>query len=101
MSNETTPDFWALIENPPQNADKVASLASWSTNYDARTGTPFGVFLDLIGYSAEEYGERLVEDPTKVLGFLEIGYLAEALAQYADHPQDVKDYSAKLLNAEQ
>jgi hypothetical protein len=28
-------------------------------NYDQKTGTPYHIFLDLIGYSLEEYGSNL------------------------------------------
>lgn len=98
MSTETT--FWTLTENPPKNTERTASLASWSTNYDTKTGTPFGVFLDLIGYSKEEFGGSLVTDPTKCLGFLEYGMLADALTEYSNHPNEVNDFIRELISAD-
>ncbi len=94
-------DFWTLTGNPPANTDKVASLASWSTNYDARTGTPFGLFLDLIGYSTAEFGENLVAEPHRVVGYLEASLLADALKQYSDFPADVYKFCERLVSAEQ
>jgi hypothetical protein len=94
------PDFFDLIENAPENLAGVARLASWSTNYDARTGTPFGVFLDLIGYSEEQFGENLVKNPQKILGYLELDYLANALRNYADNPAEVNEFVEKLITAE-
>ena len=99
MSNAET--FYDLVEKAPDYADRVAKLADWSQNYDSRTGTPFGVFLDLIGYSEDNFGENLVKNPQKVLGFLEMDYLADALRQYADRPADVSEFVYKLVTAEQ
>ena len=99
MSNAET--FYDLVEKAPDYADRVAKLADWSQNYDSRTGTPSGVFLDLIGYSEDNFGENLVKNPQKVLGFLEMDYLADALRQYADRPADVSEFVYKLVTAEQ
>jgi hypothetical protein len=99
MSTKTT--FSDLTENPPKNTDKVAYLAEWSTNYDARTGTPFMLFLDLIGFSEEYFGTPQVATHTEITGFIEAGLLGEALVQYSDHAQDVVDYCEQLVNAEQ
>jgi hypothetical protein len=92
--------FWELTDNPPTYAEKTAALAHWSTNYSTRTGTPFMVFLDLIGFSFEQFGESQVSEPHEVLGYLEISYLADALHEYANRPQDVTDFCEKLVNSE-
>jgi hypothetical protein len=87
------------LEDP--RFEQTVALYNWSGNYDARTGTPFGVFLDLIGYSEEQYGINLVEEPTKVLGYLELDYLADALKEYATRPNDIQDVIEALLEQEQ
>jgi hypothetical protein len=99
MSTKTT--FSDLTENPPKNTDKVAYLAEWSTNYDARKGTPFMLFLDLIGFSEEYFGTTQTTIHSEITGFLEAGLIGEALVQFSDHPQDVVNYCQQLVNAEQ
>ena len=93
--------FWDLIENPPANVVEVNALIHWSMNYDIKTGTPYHLFLDLIGYSEEHYGGNLYKgNPRNVLGFLEIDYLGDALKEYAANPQAVEDWIEALMNAE-
>lgn len=96
------PDFWSLCENAPVYAEGVASLAHWSTNYDAGRD-PFSLFLDLIGFSADEIGTALytsADHGDYGLGYLEAGKLAAALTEWADRPGDVRDFAALLFSAE-
>jgi hypothetical protein len=58
------------------------------------------VFLDLIGYSDNHFGEPLVKDASKVLGYLEIDYLGDALKEYAKNPDDVLKWIEQLDNIE-
>lgn len=51
MSNQTE---YELIGAAPDYVHGVAALASWDSNYDYPG--PFALFLDLIGWSGEEYG---------------------------------------------
>jgi hypothetical protein len=70
-------------------------------NYDIKTGTPYHLFLDLIGYSDENYGDTLYKgNPRNVLGFMEIDYLADALKEYATNPQEVEAWIDALTEAE-
>ena len=93
--------FWDLIETPAANVVEVTSLLHWSMNYDGRKGTPYHLFLDLIGYSHENYGDNLFKgNPRDVLGFLEIDYLGDALKEYANNPQEVEDWIDLLMEAE-
>lgn len=93
--------FWDLIETPAANVVEVTSLIHWSMNYDIKTGTPYHLFLDLIGYSHENYGDNLFKgNPRDVLGFLEIDYLGDALKEYANNPQAVEDWIDLLMEAE-
>lgn len=94
--------FWDLIENPPANVVEVTNLIHWSMNYDLRTGTPYHLFLDLIGYSHEHYGDTLIKgNPANVLGFLEMDYLGDTLKEYANNPQAVSDWIDLLMETEQ
>jgi hypothetical protein len=63
---------------------------------------PFRKFLDLIGYSMEEFGSALAswDNPADCLGFKEIGHLAEALTEYANRPHDVTNFIQELLLVE-
>jgi len=90
---------WAS-ECAPNYAEEVASLYSWSSNYEGFT--PFRKFLDLIGYSLDHYGSPLADwsNPADSFGFMEIGYLAEALSQYANRPDSVGNFITELLEVE-
>lgn len=89
-----------LQENPPTYAEGVARLFSWSANYDHPT--PAALFLDIIGYSDEQFGEPLFDlsQITGRFGYVEIGMLAKALDEYSDRPGDVMEYVEQYLAAE-
>lgn len=102
METVTKKSFWDLLENPPANVCETNALIEWSMNYDIRTGTPYHLFLDLIGYSWEHFGDKLYkENPRNVLGFMELDYLGDALKEYATNPQAVEDWIDLLMEAEQ
>jgi len=89
-----------LQENPPSYAQETAELFRWSANYDHPT--PAALFLDLIGFSAENLGEPLF-DLNKVserLGFMEPRMLGGALTEYANRPPEVMEYVEAYLAAE-
>lgn len=103
-------DVWEFVEAAPKGVAAVADLWHWSTNYDAGDG-PFALFLDMIGYSDEEFGMPLYGPTVKLmgelsrtgswdalLGYVELGKLADALTQYADRPQEVRAWVDELLN---
>lgn len=93
-------DIWALLgQDAPDGCASVQDLYSWSLNYDSGRG-PFVLFLDLIGYSEEEYGETLYNMRTASLGYLELDKLADALKEYIDAPGAVTGYVARLMLAE-
>lgn len=90
-----TNKYYELLDNAPEHLEAVARLWSWSSNYN--WPTPATLFIDLIGYSEEEFGERLLagrELPS--LGYLELDLLADALKQYAQRPSEVAEYVAQL-----
>jgi hypothetical protein len=93
--------FRKLIDEATRRVDKVADLWDYSTNCEYPT--PATLFLDLVGYSLEEYGTLLIGDMTVIinkLGQFELSLLGEALDQYATHPLDVTEYFEALLAAE-
>jgi hypothetical protein len=101
MTNkEKVKDVWEFLDEETKNAEEVRALVNGSLNYDVRTGTPYQVFLDLIGYSDEHFGEPIVKNASKVLGYLEIDYLGDALKEYAKNPDDVLKWIEQLDNIE-
>jgi hypothetical protein len=94
-------NFWELLQDPPANVSETNALIEWSMNYDIKKGTPYHLFLDLIGYSHENYGENLFKgNPRDVLGFMEIDYLGDALKEYANNPQEVEEWIDAINEAE-
>ena len=90
--NDTKQTIWDLLESPKPSQEHTAGLISWSMNYDLKsTGTPYLLFLDLIGYSEENYGQTMFNPANiqKVMGFMELDYLADALKEYAENPESV------------
>jgi len=100
--NDTKQTIWDLLENPKPSQEHTAGLISWSMNYDLETGTPYHIFLDLIGYSANEYGSNLFDygNVHRVLGYMELDYLADALKEYAENPQAVLEFIEAINEAE-
>ena len=93
-------DIWELLEQEaPQGCEAVQDLYSWSLNYDAGKG-PFTLFLDLIGWTEDEFGEPFYSLKDASLGYLELSKLAKALSEYADRPHDVREYVDTLMSAE-
>ena len=77
----------------------IQNLFHWSQNFNFPS--PFSVFLDLVGYSEEEFGESLVkENISSILGYRELDLLGLALQEYADDPGRADDMIRFLLFAE-
>lgn len=83
--------------------DAIDALSDWSTNFNSCLN-PFCIFLDLIGYSVEEYGMKLVlsntdKDISSVLGYKELCLLGDALQVFKDNGYDaVYDYIRSMDN---
>jgi hypothetical protein len=105
-------DVWQLIEDAPVTLADTCELYSWSTNYDAGSG-PFSLFLDLIGYSDEEFGMPIYGPTVRLmgeyqrasswdenLGYVELEKLGRALREYAIRPHDVREFVDQLMRAE-
>ena len=90
-----------LIDNAPEFVAATCGLMSWSENYDYPS--PGTLYLDLIGYSEEEFGAPMCEMSTitQKLGYLELDMLADALKEYARRPQDVYAFVSELMSADE
>jgi hypothetical protein len=87
--------------------EQTADLVAWSQNYELGK-RPLDVFLDLTGIYAGHYGESFVFERNaetgkrrvpvahEFLAHLEIAYICEALAEYAERPQQVEDFFQAL-----
>ena len=62
--------------------EAIKDLVDWSDNFQGPV-TPFGLYLDLIGYSAQYYGETQCDICTctfsHILGYKELCLLGDAL----------------------
>jgi hypothetical protein len=75
----------------------IEALYNWGLNYDQESN-PFAFFLDLIGYSEQELGFKLV--PNAVLGYVELDYLADALKEFVNRPLDAETFIEALMDAD-
>lgn len=92
-------DVWAFDEVEVDGCEAVSALWSWSLNFAPGEG-PVTLFLDLIGWSDEEIGEKLYPMGEASLGYLELDRLADALKEYTSAPRDVEEYVRVLMLAE-
>jgi len=93
-------ELYELLEKAPEKLSRIARLWSFSSNYDYPT--PATVFIDLIGYTEEEFGEPLttMKQAVQSLDFISLGLIAEALDEYTDRPEDALRFVRDLLEAE-
>ena len=82
-----------------QARELVDDLWNWSQNFDFPS--PASLFLDLIGYSQDEFGQELCSDGRPSLGYHEQDLLGWALLAHAHRPADVLERITELLAAEQ
>ena len=67
--------------------EKLTELLEWSANFE-RVNNVFNVYLDLIGYSEEHYGNTLVANPSRCLGYKEYTMLSNCLALFENNGYD-------------
>jgi hypothetical protein len=89
-------DIWSFLEIEPRWGKATKKLYQWSLNCEA---VPFQKFLDLIGFS-EFHLYADWKTPSRFMGYKELGYLADALNEYADNPREIEQYVLQLLEAE-
>lgn len=91
---------WELLENAPHYVTNVSQLISWSYNYDYQTGMPLWAFLDLIGYTRENFGGNLNPEGYTI-DYISAECFAGALNEWADRPQDVEDFIQQYYAADE
>jgi hypothetical protein len=84
-----------LLEN--KKFESIAALYNWGKNYD-QENNPFTFFIDLIGYSEENYGVKLCAKA--VLEYVELDYIADALKEFVVRPDEAEDFIRALLDSE-
>ncbi len=97
-TDTTTRNVWEFLEQPNDKAIQTEELYRWGLNCD-HNANPFLVFLDLTGWSQDNYGERMITKPDN-LGYMELDYLADALKEYACNPRGVTEWVDALMACE-
>lgn len=92
-------DRYALLENPPAGMEPLARLWDWAQNESWERGDAWRAFLDLTGYSRDNYGDT-VNAAGYSPGYLELSKLAAALAVFADRPGPCRMFMLELELAE-
>ena len=88
--NTTTDTYKELLETWGERMTPVLQLWGASSNYEHPA--PYVKFLDLIGYTAREFGTTLYETGADhQLGHLELDMIADAIKCWAVRPGDVEN----------
>lgn len=97
-------NLWQLLEVCPAQFDAIADLFSWSLNYDYDApGNPWLMFIDLVGFSSEEYGvkvSRFFTEDDASFGWVELDKLGSALRVWADYPSECETVARLLVMAD-
>ena len=100
----TTHDDLTDIDKVPEKLQPILALYRWSVGNEFGTPyKPFHLFLDLVGYTLEQFGElifRAEKHHQLHFGHLEMDYIADALKCWAERPIDSENYINKLLESE-
>ena len=91
--------YYVMIEEAPAQFEPIANLFTWSENYTFKDA-PSRVFLALIGYMEEQYGEADLE-AVPSLGYLELAMLGDALVAYANFGEEAHNWVNDLMLADQ
>jgi len=100
METEIQPqDIWEFLEDETKKHPKrTKELFDWSLNFDHKD-RPFNLFLDIIGYSDDNYGHPMYDGTTR-LGYVEADYLGKALMEWANKPQQIEAWVTELMSCE-
>lgn len=108
-------NVWEHTESAPAWCSDIAHLWSWSLNYNSNDPrNPYPLFLDIVGYSLDKFGERIsgfIATPDQLrrtgydsdsvsLGWVECDLLAKALSEYSDRPHDCEAWLDRLHELE-
>jgi hypothetical protein len=95
MSSNT---YYQILEHAPSRFRPIAQLFSWGENYTFKD-SPVRVFLSLIGYAEEQYGDKDLE-AVPTLGYLELDLIGGALVSYANFGEEAHEWVAFLMDAD-
>jgi len=84
-------DIWEELDEPKYPA--IADLMSWSTNCDFHA-SPWNLFLDIIDWSGEHIGERLV--PNATLDYIARPLVAKAILELDAVGEKAWNYISEL-----
>jgi hypothetical protein len=93
--NTYTDNYDAALDIAGDALADIVHLWHWSLNYE-HGKSPWGTFLNLIGYSEENWGE-LIDAPRRV-DYATADKLADALKLWAIRPGDVDDVIQAIEN---
>lgn len=92
-----TTNVWDFLAQPNKYAENTQQLYEWGLNCHQQNN-PFLLFLDLIQWSLENYGQKF--DEYESFGYLELDYLGDALKEYAENPNEVYEWVSNLMQTE-
>lgn len=87
-------DYESVREYAGDRMAAIMDLYDWSKNHDHPS--PWIFFLDLVGYSQDNFGETLYEGKRIYGQHIDLDYLADALKCWAVRPNDARDLIAKI-----
>jgi hypothetical protein len=95
-----TKTVWEFLELPKEHAPQAQALYEWGRNCN-RSGNPFLHFLDLIGWTEDNYGEGQKAAPAESsYGYVELEYLSDALTEYINDPCRALEWIDELMTKE-
>jgi hypothetical protein len=90
--------YYEILENAPLRFRPIANLFTWGENYTFKD-SPVRVFLSMIGYMEEQYGEKDFE-AVPTLGYLELDLIGGALVSYANFGEEAHEWVTFLMDAD-
>ena len=97
QEQEQTLSVWEFLERENTKAPQAEALYRWGLNCD-RYNNPFLLYLDLIGWSDDNYGANVGQHTRQ--GYTEADYLADALKEWAVNPHAVENWLDDLMDTE-
>ena len=87
-----------IYEEIPSRLEAIATIHDWGKHYEDNRGNPWALFLDITGYSVENFGNTIY-NLHYTLGHYEASLLADALAVWSRSPVDVMAIVDRLERA--
>lgn len=83
-------DEYEYLETANDTTRPVANLINWA--YNESYPNTYSLFLDLIGWTEDHFGETIYNLKNQTPGYVELSYLADALEAYSNRPNDIRDF---------